>query len=328
MIFASFLFTDVQAVRIGIMSDLTFCGEREVGWRIKRAAENLGWEAVLDEKRGRLIRRRRDLDWVICLLWENHFRNPYCENYVTIFHPGRFVDHVGQLLPFYEWYDGYLLTIEPTESFGRSFEARKEKFFSIPFYPTVQTVPYQRCPLNNLMTMIPVWGRRKSDLKYQTLYKLLSQGGFTKFYGVNRNEELLEQGYMGRIPFDGASVIDVLQQHGITLLIHSNVHNHNQIPSSRIFEAAGASTVIISDGNAFVKKHFGDSIFYIDISQSAEEIYGQIQVHMDTIRLDPQRALDMAQKAHEIFENHFSMEAQLLQIEAMHQQVKAFQKRK
>ncbi len=306
-------------VRIGIVSDHTYYGEREIGWRIKRAAEHLGWEAILDENQGVQVKKRTDLDWVICLLPQNIHHNPHCPNYLTIFHPFGFLDQDKKLLSFYEKYDGYLMTIEPVQE----FEAESgRKLNWLPFYPSIQLVPYKQIPLTHLVTTLPAWSRRRFDKKYQTLYSLLSQSGKARFYGMRMPGNGVKRGYLGKIPFDGISVIDALQKHGIVLVLHSHTHNREGIPSSRIFEAAAASALIISDENEFVRKQFGDSVFYIDINLSAEEIYRQIQTHLDFIQYHPEICWEMAKTAHRIFEEKFILSQQLLKIDEMNQQIK------
>jgi hypothetical protein len=319
-------FESKSKIKIGIISDANYCGEREVGWRIKIAAEQLGWEVFLDENKGRNLKKQKNLDWIICLLPNNRYVYKNCPTYLTIFHPFAYLEPKGKLKSFYEKYDGYLLTINQSEEFKNGFKSKNKQLFSSSFYPTLQYIDYKEVPLNNLMTMIPVWGNRLIDEKFKKIYKTLSQSRLVKFYGVHENKDIIEDGYMGKIPFDGVSVIEVLQKHGIVLIFHSDIHNGAQIPSSRIFEAAAASTVIISDENEFVKKHFGDTIFYVDTSVSAEEICLQIQHHMDTIRQNPQVALEMAKKAHQIFTDNFSMDNQLLNMLSMHNEIKKHKK--
>ncbi|MEI8365379.1 MAG: glycosyltransferase [Parachlamydiaceae bacterium] len=323
IVVACVCFVEVQAnIRMGIISDYLYCGERELGWRIKIAAESLGWEVFLDETQGVKLQKIKNLDWVICILPGNNNLHQDTYNYLTIFHPFNYLEKNGNLIPYYEKYDGYLLTIEKPKNFDYFFKKSKKKLFSIRFYPTTYDVVYKKAVLNNLVTMIPVWSDRLTDNKYKNLYTLLSQSGFAKFYGIHENTDIIKDGFMGQIPFDGISVINILQQHGIVLIMHSAIHNQESIPSSRIFEAAAASCVIISDENPFVKKHFGDSVFYIDTSLSAEEIYAQISRYMDMIRSNPDRALEKAKQAHKIFIDNFLMADQLLRLETMHQQVK------
>lgn len=321
LIFGFIFIANLQAnVRIGVATASSYVGDREVAWRIKIAGESLGWEVLLDEDNGRHLQDQQ-LDWVICMLPNNEFHNPNCPNYQVIFHPFWYLDDERKLVPFYEKYDGYLLTINDRETIENSLRLSGKEFHYIPFYPSVYSLPYREVALNNLVTMVPVWSNRITDKKFRTLYKLLSQTGFVKFYGVSRNEDILPQGYMGSIPFDGVSVINILQQHGIVLVLHSDIHNKECIPSSRIFEAAAASTVIICDENNFVKEHFGDSVFYIDTTLPAKSIYKQILKHLQTIYRNPKKALEMAKTAHQIFVENFEMSDQLLKLEALNQKI-------
>ena len=309
---------DAQTVTsIGIVSDKSYYGERELGWRIKKAAEDLGWTVFLDEYRGRLVKRVDHLDWILYIIPEVEPLRTDCGNYMTVLHPFGFFDEEGYLLPFYEKYDAYLLTIKP-----EIFKSKSKHLCTLPFYPTLQPIDYKRLKFKELATMLPVWSNRAKSDKFKSLYKSLSQSGFAKFYGVNHNPDLIREGYIREIPFDGVSIIKVYQQHGIVLVLHSALHNRFQIPSARIFEAAAASAVIISDQNAFVKEMFGDTVFYIDTTQSSETIYRQIEEHMAQIQRDPEGAWKMAEQAHRIFATQFLMTDQLLQIDSMHKKLK------
>jgi hypothetical protein len=298
------------SVRMGIVTRSTFYGERELGWRIKLAAEQLGWEAFLDESEGSGLETIPNLDWVICLVPRII---PGCPNYLALFDDVRHFDDNGKLLACCEQYDGYLLTISEEAFKG------KKMLFSIPFFPTVQDTPYQRLSLNNMVTMMPVWGNRRHQKKYKDLYHMLSSSGFVSFYGRSDRLGVIQKGYLGALPFDGVSVIEAFQRHGIVLVLHSKHHLFSKIPSGRIFEAAAASVVIISDQNAFVQEHFGDSVYYVDETASSEEIYAQIEKYVKEIREDPERALQKAAKAHRIFEEKFLMTSQLLLLQNAHQ---------
>lgn len=320
LVIAVIIWADLHAIQMGIITASNYVGDREVAWRIKRAGERLGWKVFLDEDRGRTL-NYHELDWVICMLPDSQLSDLPCPNYLMVFHPFNYLNEKRRFLPFFEKYDGYLLTIHDRGTLEFGLKRAHKKFHYISFYPTVYVVPYKELAINDLMVMIPVWGNRLEDPKFGILYKLLNDAGFAKFYGIQANPNIDLQKYMGPIPFDGSSVIDILQRHGISLVFHSEIHNYEAIPSSRIFEAAAASTVIISDNNAFVKKHFGNTVFYIDTSGSGENTFIQIQQHIDTIFRNPERALMKAKKAHEIFIKKFTMESQLLNLESMHKRV-------
>ncbi len=291
---------------VGIITYHNYVGDKEIALRIKIAGERLGWTVIIDENEGKEIQHQK-FDWVICMMPKNHFHNPHCPNYITIFQAFPYFDDQKKLNPFYDKYDARLSTVDTKTSLS-----------SLHFLPLTHHVPFKKLQLKDMVVMIPVWGNRLEDPKFKTLFWLLNQSEKAKFYGVNRDEKTTPQNYMGPIPFDGNSVINVLQEHGIVLVLHSDMHNRDGIPSGRIFEAAASSAVIISDENPFVKKHFGDSVYYINTLLSSEEIFENIQEHLINIFLDQENALKKAEKAHQIFIENFTMEKQLLKLEKFH----------
>lgn len=317
-----FVYPPLEATTIGVITCSNYVGDREVAWRIKMTGEKLGWKVIIDEERGSKI-KDLPLDWVISLLPNCEFLNPHCPNYLVVFHPFNYLDENRKFLSIHEKYDGYLLTINDRENLEQGLKEHNKEFYYIPFYPSIYQIPYKELEFEDLFVMIPVWGNRLKDFKYRELFKLLSQSDSAVFYGVNSNADIISRGYRGSLPFDGESVINVIQKHGLVLVIHSDIHNRESIPTSRIFEAAGSSAVIISDENPFVKQHFGDSVFYIDTSLPVESIIEQILDHLMTIQLYPELALEMSRKAHQIFIESFTMENQLLNLELLNKKVSA-----
>lgn len=100
-----------------------------------------------------------------------------------------------------------------------------------------------------------------------------------------------------------------MNQHGISLVLHNGGHLQNKAPSGRIFEAAAAAAVIISDEHAFVKREFKNSVLYIDHRKF--DLFSQIEKHMQWIKANPEKARAMAEKAHQIFLQKFTLEDQL-----------------
>lgn len=303
-------------VRMGIITDGNWVGEREVAWRIKRAAEVLGWEVFLDETQGEQIFHMNDLDWTVHLVPAKKFSKGL--HYRAVFHEFGFLGFEGKLRPEYDHYDGYLIGIK-SGFFNEAIRSHKKPFTL--FYPTLQSIDHVKVELNYIVTIFPAWGHRLKEKKYNTLYQLLSQSGVVKFYGAHLDSKMIGQGWMGNIAYDGISVVKALQKHGIVLILHSWYHRNQAVPSPRIFEAAAASTVIISDENPFVKEHFGDSVYYIDVTLSAEEIFKQIMDCKNEIFKDPDTALEKAKQAHQIFKERFQMTDQLIELHKMHQQI-------
>ena len=308
--------------RVGIITSKYLKGDLEVAYRIKIAGERLGWNVIVDENEGEGL-RNTTLDFSIIT---THLANPRFlsrnhPNYFIIYCQKDFCKMNGDLKNEYRDYDGYLLTIDKTDF--SNFISRKSNLIapSIPFYPTAYATPYETVSPLNLTYIVPTWGNRISTPTFQILNKLLSQDGFTKFYGDRELGHLYGEQYIGPLPFNGRSIIDTLQKNGIALVIHSDKHIREKIPSGRIFEAAAASAIIISDQNPFVQTYFGDSIFYINTSLPGQAIFSQIKRHMQTILENPEKALEMAKRAHGIFLDQFTMEPQLLELELMHEQV-------
>jgi spore maturation protein CgeB len=105
---------------------------------------------------------------------------------------------------------------------------------------------------------------------------------------------------------------------GVTLILHDADHFLGRTPTARIFEAAAASTIIITDRNPFIEKNFRDAVLYIDQEKSAEELFQQIDSHMKWIKDNPEKALLLAKKAHEIFIQKYTLEAQLEKLVNLH----------
>jgi hypothetical protein len=79
-------------------------------------------------------------------------------------------------------------------------------------------------------------------------------------------------------------------------------------PSSRLFEAAAAGAVIITDDFSFPREHFKDSVLYIDMEASERKVADGIKHHMDWIRLHPEQADKMAEDSHKIFRDKLCLE--------------------
>lgn len=127
---------------------------------------------------------------------------------------------------------------------------------------------------------------------------LASFYGPEKFGGIRPWEGF--KNYAGMIPLDGKSVIEKISESGVALCLSSIAHLEFDVVTSRLFEALAAGAVIISDGNKFVKTHFGDSVYYVDMSQP-EMAFQQIKTIMAEIRNKPEIAFQMALEAHNNF---------------------------
>jgi hypothetical protein len=66
--------------------------------------------------------------------------------------------------------------------------------------------------------------------------------------------------------------------------------------------------VTISDDLPFVRREFGDSVFYLDHTQNPADVVGQLRDIVGRIHARPAQAREMARAAHEIFLRKFSLD--------------------
>lgn len=187
---------------------------------------------------------------------------------------------------------------------------RNIRFFSA-WYPTVGANDYEPTGPNELMYCGIAWSAQQKDVqgRFQILWNKLDQLDYFVVYGHAPTWKHMKH-YKGCIPMDGTSFVDTIHKHGMMLVMHSEHHLASGAPSGRIFEAAAAAAIIICDQHPFVKREFGDTVFYID--ETKDTVFEQIEAHVTWIRANPEKAMNMARKAHTIFMEKFTLEQQLL----------------
>lgn len=147
--------------------------------------------------------------------------------------------------------------------------------------------------------------------KYTELWKKLDKQDYFVVYGPKNSWENFKS-HAGYIPADGESYIKEIHKNGIYLIIHNEPHFKEGVPSGRIFEAAAAAAVIISDKHPFVEREFKDTVLYVDITR--EDLFEQIDAHMKWIQTHPEEAKTKARLAHAIFLQKFTEESQLARL--------------
>lgn len=111
--------------------------------------------------------------------------------------------------------------------------------------------------------------------------------------------------YVGPLPFDGRSIIEEINKAGIALVFSSDSHKDAELMSARLYESAAAGAVIIADDHPFARREFGDCLLYVDPCAREATISEQVMVHWKWIKANPDKALEMAKKAQEIFKEKF-----------------------
>lgn len=309
----------VHTKKVAFLIRPDFRGENALAYRLQSASHNLHWEADIIDIAHPEILEQKTYDFVINLC-PGFYKHPKCKNYMAIFDPiHHYFSRKGRLERLYRDYDGYLLAYSP-DSADKNFNAPNLLPY-MKWYPSVQSHEYKKVDPKYLFHLCCIWGNRFEGEKFRRFFGLLDKEPYMRIYGPELLQPYYPQSYQSTIPFDSGTISTIAADAGVTLVLHSSIHNVYGLPSGRIFEAAAASTVIICDENAFVREHFGNSVLYINTDESAESIYNQVNQHMDWIRLNKEEALEKAKRSHEIYKSHFLLEDQLVRLNEFHEKL-------
>ena len=117
--------------------------------------------------------------------------------------------------------------------------------------------------------------------------------------------------YLGTLPFDGVSIIGAIRDAGIALCLHKAAHRGANCPSTRLFEAAAAGALIITDDFDFPREWFRDSVLYVDAELPAPMVVEQIVSHVEWANRSPEAANRLAQRSNELFRRCLTLESML-----------------
>jgi hypothetical protein len=116
------------------------------------------------------------------------------------------------------------------------------------------------------------------------------------------------QSYRGMLPFDGTSVIDAIRSAGVALCLHKSAHREANCPSMRLFEAAAAGALIITDDFGFPREWFRESVLYVDAELPPKFVVEQIMEHINWAQKNREAAERLARRSNEIFRNSLALE--------------------
>jgi hypothetical protein len=150
--------------------------------------------------------------------------------------------------------------------------------------------------------------------RYQSVLDALDEQKILKWYGPKSVSS--QKSYRGFC----ADVVETIRQSKIALVLHSEHHIALQEPTLRIFEAAGAGAIIISDDHPFVVRNFGDSVLYVNSKDPESKIVFDILQHYEWIQTHHEEALRMGRKAKKIFTENFSLENEVIKFVQAHQE--------
>lgn len=218
----------------------------------------------------------------------------------------------------YDYY-GLLPTFAEIEHLENYFKVEQHIFKGFVWYPTVYRTNYINKPPSRVFYPGGILkDKTRSSDKYKSLFKILDDKSYMEIRGNKAIWKHTPKSVQKPAPFDGKSLLKMQNEAGVSLILHDEEHLNNGIPTGRIFEAAAANTIIISDQHKFIIDNFGENVLYIDVSNNSEHIAQQIDDHMQWINQHPIESAQMAQNCHNIFIEKFTLEDQLKHLLEMH----------
>ncbi len=152
------------------------------------------------------------------------------------------------------------------------------------------------------------------------LFRALDRFGILAIHGPEaawRRESY--QSYAGPVPFDGLGPQRVYAERGIGLAIMDEEWWREDVISNRIFEISSVGAVAICQDMPWIRKWFGDSVFYFDPERPVDEMVERIRGHHAFCLRHPDIAGAMGARARAIFERHFAAEHMLRHAVAYHE---------
>ncbi len=323
-----------------------FVGEGEWSTRLQIASENLGWngrkfvfcndwsiqhpvEFRFDDSKPKrstlpIIFKKFNPDFIVSLYPKLYTRS--CDkisNYLTMTraHHENIKLYGKELLK----YDGYLCVPQKIDSFLDFLDKNGKKRNILEFVPSHQKTEYEPIKMNKLFYCGANCDPLRTSKPYHDCLRMLDETGFMNVYGGEGMKNWNLRSYKGELPYDGKSITNAIKEAGIALVLHAQEHLENELITNRIFEAAAAGSVIISDRHGFIMREFKDSVLYIDIDKDkklpSDEMFRQIYTHMVWVLEHPVEAEKLARKAHSIFSAKFTLEDQLERLGAWHEKL-------
>ncbi len=208
-------------------------------------------------------------------------------------------------------YDGYLTISDSLNTFLRAFCAGFGKAPSVGFYynsPQRQSVFADVASLAARKQLRLCYFGTNWDPRSRPMFRELAKRQYFEVRGPRHSWSYLAQGYCGSVPFDGQSVQSTYASKGAGLVVLSRNHALDDVISNRIFEISSVGALAICPDLQWIRRNFGDTVFYYDPWSSASRIASRIDEIMDEIAANPQAAVERGIGARLAFEKTFCAE--------------------
>lgn len=310
--------------------------DREAGFRMIEACNNLGWEVHVFEELTNNQDKIEEInpDFILTNNWRSdiglrYVNLPY-KTYGLVAHPiasyfAGFFSFTPQFkehkYPEFKLFDGFIVSTPEISLFKKYIESKNKRFYGFKGYSSSQSQPYVEVEPKEIVYMGSNWDKKRKGDKFNKIFKAIAEKGQAVFYGPASSWEKLGNAYKGFFKGSSSAVVDIIREHGISLMLHSNQHIKSGTPSSRVFETSSSGALGIGDMHPFLIDNFGDNFLYIDTDKSADNIIKQIDQHLKWAKENPDKVKTMTQNAHDIFMNKFTLEQMILDVAHMHEKI-------
>jgi hypothetical protein len=211
-------------------------------------------------------------------------------------------------------YDGYFTISETVHTFLQNLLVGIGREGHIGFYVAAPARLDTRAPIEKLAATGAIklaYLGSDGDDEQRDLLTGLDREGLVDVYGPQAAWAHLTRGsYRGALPVDGAAP-GVYAASGAGLVLLPREYLRDDIVSPRVFEIAAAGALGIAGDTPWLRKHFGDSLYYFDQRAPAPRIAERLRDIVREVRDDPAGAAARAGEARRIFEQRFSAEVLL-----------------
>jgi hypothetical protein len=212
-------------------------------------------------------------------------------------------------------YDGYFTVSDSVRRFLRDLSFGIGRPDPIGFFYTTA----QRSELSTHIPEIVQQGKLQIayfgtnwDRRAPQLFEILDSKGILRIHGPTQSWPNGLRSYAGPLPFDGIGPQKTYSECGIGLVLLSADHLRDDVVTNRIFEISSVGAVAICPDTPWIRKWFGDSVFYFDPLRPWEDIATRITDIHEYCKAHPHDVAKMGNNARAIFENNFAGEIMLL----------------
>jgi hypothetical protein len=241
-----------------------------------------------------------DPDFVLCLS-HHEGRTTERPTYGVIMAPLAWYAHDPAAIDRILSYDGHLTLSETLAAWLEATLAAAGRRPLIGHYTnTVQATDWT--PPRLAAPRLAYVGTNWDGWRHWDPFDRLARRGLLRVHGpVEAWRHLDPAAYGGPVPFDGHSILGVYRDAGVGLALDRADFAADDLPSLRIFEIVASGAVAIAGDIPFVRRHFADSVLYVDGTATAGVLVDQIADHMAWIAANPVTATDMSRAAHAVF---------------------------